>query len=668
MTYPRRNQPMRSRRRNQPAFLAVESSFMSLSLKPPSLSRSPRRLFISLDRVDASAFLSRSPRRLLVSLDFVDASASLWLSSTALLDGSPRRNQIQRGMKLLQRRSRNNYTTDGRIHRHEASSKNITEQLQYSFMSTRIGCGSKTVFILYVFHKEIAEFILSVFHKEIAEFNVEEGEDIVQEAAHCEQEGPPERKERTWTSTDDVVLISSGLNTSKDPVVGNEQKSVAFWKRIARYFNASPKLAGCEKREATHCKQRWNKMNDLVCKFCGAYEAATREKSSGQNENDVLKLAHEIFFNNHKKKFTLEHAWKELRNDQKWCDLSTARHDGSSKKRKCEEGSQSASSKGNETDSALDDEGTTRPPGVKAAKGRGQDECGIVDSRSRQSHGPRRNCPTAWNGKYSRGSGKPTIVLEAVALYDLWIWHAFFGLLGTLNDINVLDRSPVFDDMINGQAPQVTYFVNGREYHMAYYLTEGIYPKWATFIQSIPIPQGPKAVLFAQRQEAIRKDVERTFGVLQACFGIVKNPIMRACIILHNMIVEDERDGYTQFDVSEFQEGEDTGSSHVDLTYSTDMLTNIANMMGVHSRIRDRQMHQQLKADLVEHIRRKFGRDEDNNRSRMHLSIFIVVMIYELGRRPMLRDSSFGDDYEKEIGALLGEQQRRQEEADELKK
>jgi len=53
-------------------------------------------------------------------------------------------------------------------------------------------------------------------------------------------------------------------------------------------------------------------------------------------------------------------------------------------------------------------------------------------------------------------------------------------------------------------------------------------------------------------QEGARKDVERAFGVLQARFEILKNPIrqwdlgtiediMMACIILHNMIIEDEK-------------------------------------------------------------------------------------------------------------------------------
>ena len=65
-------------------------------------------------------------------------------------------------------------------------------------------------------------------------------------------------------------------------------------------------------------------INAIVSKLCGAYDAATREKSSGQNENDVLKLAHQIFYNNPKKKFNLEHTWRELRHDQK---CTTRKHE-----------------------------------------------------------------------------------------------------------------------------------------------------------------------------------------------------------------------------------------------------------------------------------------------------------------------------------------------------
>ena len=223
-----------------------------------------------------------------------------------------------------------------------------------------------------------------------------------------------------------------------------------------------------------------------------------------------------------------------------------------------------------------------------------------------------KNCPTAWKGMYSRGTDKPTIVLEAVASYDLWIWHAFFGAPGTMNDLNILDRSPVFDDIINGIAPEVKFNVNGTEYGMAYYLTDGIYPKWATFIQSIRLPQGLKNSLFAKTQETVRKDVERAFGVMQARFAVVKNPsklwdkdkisnTMRACIILHNMIVEDERASFTQFNTFEFQEREDEDS------FSINMPSQLGNTMDRRTSLRNRQTHQHLKNDLIENIWTKFG-------------------------------------------------------------
>ena len=164
-----------------------------------------------------------------------------------------------------------------------------------------------------------------------------------------------------------------------------------------------------------------------------------------------------------------------------------------------------------------------------------------------------KNCPTAWQGMYSGHVREPTIILEAIASKDLWIWHSFFGLPGSLNDINILDRSHLFEDLAEGRGPELKYTINENEYNMGYYLADGIYPSWPTFVKTIPKPQGNKRKFFAAAQESVRKDVERAFGVLQSRFAMVRGPsrfwdvgtmkyIMTACIILHNMIIEDERD------------------------------------------------------------------------------------------------------------------------------
>ncbi|GKE09640.1 putative nuclease HARBI1 [Tanacetum coccineum] len=112
----------------------------------------------------------------------------------------------------------------------------------------------------------------------------------------------------------------------------------------------------------------------------------------------------------------------------------------------------------------------------------------------RGMHWQWKNCPTGWAGQYAGRSGKPTIILEAVASYDLWIWHAFFGTPGSCNDINVLHRSPVFNDVLEGQTPKVSYVVNGKQKNMAYYLTDSIYPSWAAFVKSITSPQITKSI------------------------------------------------------------------------------------------------------------------------------------------------------------------------------
>ncbi|KAL4558102.1 hypothetical protein LXL04_036298 [Taraxacum kok-saghyz] len=144
-------------------------------------------------------------------------------------------------------------------------------------------------------------------------------------------------------------------------------------------------------------------------------------------------------------------------------------------------------------------------------------------------------------------SGSPTIILEVVADYDLWICHAYFGMPGTNNDINVLESSHLFSNLAQGIAPPTHYVIQGTEYNMRYYLADSFYPKWSTIIQTIHEPRGPKKKYFAAQQEACRKDVEQAFSVLQSRFAIVKgssrfwkknvlHDITTTCIILHNMI------------------------------------------------------------------------------------------------------------------------------------
>ena len=84
----------------------------------------------------------------------------------------------------------------------------------------------------------------------------------------------------------------------------------------------------------------------------------------------------------------------------------------------------------------------------------------------------------SWQGQYASGYKKyPTIMLEVVASQDLWIWHAFFGVAGANNDINVLDNSSLFDDLLNDVAPVAPYEVNGVTFEKGYYLADGIYPQ-----------------------------------------------------------------------------------------------------------------------------------------------------------------------------------------------
>ena len=102
--------------------------------------------------------------------------------------------------------------------------------------------------------------------------------------------------------------------------------------------------------------------------------------------------------------------------------------------------------------------------------------------------------------------------------------------------------------------------------------------------------------------------MERAFGVLQSHFAIVRGParflqietlkdIMMACIILHNMIIEDERH------IDEVERGvyKQFNATTLDLVSHAPTLE-FMDFIRRHHQIRDRETHSQLQSDLVEHL------------------------------------------------------------------
>ncbi|GJV82013.1 ALP1-like protein isoform X1 [Tanacetum coccineum] len=226
-----------------------------------------------------------------------------------------------------------------------------------------------------------------------------------------------------------------------------------------------------------------------------------------------------------------------------------------------------------------------------------------------------RNCPVAWQGQYGRGDKKyPTIMLEAVASQDLWIWHAFFGMAGANNDINVLDNSPLFDDLLNDTAPVLPYEVNGVGYEKGYYLADGIYPQWATFVKSFTVANDAKHAYFKRRQEGARKDVERAFGVLQGRWGIIQQParayevnnirrIMYSCIIMHNMILKDQK-----MRVFDWNDNYANPSRNMQRTW----VEMCETQRQKNKEIRDLETHQSLQRNLMEHIWQQVEHEDED--------------------------------------------------------
>jgi hypothetical protein len=168
-----------------------------------------------------------------------------------------------------------------------------------------------------------------------------------------------------------------------------------------------------------------------------------------------------------------------------------------------------------------------------------------------------KNCPKAWHGSYVGKEGQPSIVMEAVSDHHLYIWHAAYGYTGTMNDLIILNLSPLLERMVDGtlealekEAGIVPYQLSGEEFTKSFLLVDGIYPKWSRFVRGMKEPATHAEKAYTAWQEGARKDIERAFGVMKIVWQWLDRPILihnleeiqarvTTLLILHNILVTD---------------------------------------------------------------------------------------------------------------------------------
>ena len=117
-------------------------------------------------------------------------------------------------------------------------------------------------------------------------------------------------------------------------------------------------------------------------------------------------------------------------------------------------------------------------------------------------------------------------------------------------------------------------------------------------------------------QEGRRKDVERCFGMIQSRWQIIRKPsqlwdafamksIITACVILHNMIIEDEMDP-NMLDAEDLDPSEDAFVVLPNVNGAPDPLAAGRFLQCVG----DKTVHRQLQTDLIEHLWEKYDDEE----------------------------------------------------------
>ena len=105
---------------------------------------------------------------------------------------------------------------------------------------------------------------------------------------------------------------------------------------------------------------------------------------------------------------------------------------------------------------------------------------------------------------------------------------------------------------LQGEGRDLRFEINAKFYDCCYLLAYGIYPPWSCFVQTIYLRGNEEKKMTFQGARSNKKRYRADIWYLQRRFAIIANPwkqwsmntitdIMFACVVLHNIILNDEK-------------------------------------------------------------------------------------------------------------------------------
>jgi hypothetical protein len=117
-----------------------------------------------------------------------------------------------------------------------------------------------------------------------AEHSVQDINSLVKTPAPVSK--PKKTKEQNFTAVEDLLLCTTWLQITSDPIVNTGQRKEGLWARIEKRYNEQRDEYPCRMNRAL--SSRWDKIRADVSKFSGCYARVLREKQSGLTDDDKV--------------------------------------------------------------------------------------------------------------------------------------------------------------------------------------------------------------------------------------------------------------------------------------------------------------------------------------------------------------------------------------------